>query len=824
MTESRKPHHKRRRKYGSLRKILLSWSALALGVAALLLSYFLYQALTQQFSSTWSNKLEAELGGLRLTLQHQLADGEWTLGDQTLSRMATRPHVSHLLLLVDGQVLLSTRRADIRRPLDVDLTSKHLSLDRQQFQFFQDGGHFYGLQPIQFRTLELRGEQQGWLFAHYDASDQRQQMLQSTGLRIALLILLLVLYTLGLQRIVQRQVLRPLYRLVQFTRTLQAGQLGQTIHSGSSSEFAHLEGAFNNLSLHLQHSMQQIREQHMRDQAFTRAFPDVAFLLDNDGIIRGRYGSLESQLPALHADLTGKPFTCWLQPQVAERVTESRDQALISQDIEITEFRHEDFYIESRMTPLLSQNDEGQPLVNGLLWLIRDISEVKRKQQQIEYQANFDSLTRLANRRFALLHIEKKMAHARRVGKFGTVLFIDLDHFKNINDSLGHPVGDKLLVKMGERLNQLVRDEDLTARLGGDEFLVLLDELADTPEAAAQYGSDCAERLLAAIRQPFNIDIHCFHLSASIGIAVFPADQDEATDLVRQSDTAMYHAKAQGRSGISIYTQNMQQETQDKLNLYNDLHQAIQQRAFTLVFQPQLNDHGEITGAEVLCRWNNRGTPVSPDVFIRAAEETRLILPLGQWILTESCRVLKRWRQENRLPDSFRRLAVNISPAQFMDENFEHYVTAQVNSHSLCSAQLELEITESIFLGDKEIIRSKMERLSSLGFTFALDDFGTGYSSLSYLQHLPLHKLKIDRSFVMDIEDSQRPARIVDSIIQMGQNLGMEIIAEGVEHEAQREYLQNRGCCEYQGYLFSRPLAEDEFIEFVRHNRASSGH
>ena len=242
------------------------------------------------------------------------------------------------------------------------------------------------------------------------------------------------------------------------------------------------------------------------------------------------------------------------------------------------------------------------------------------------------------------------------------------------------------------------------------------------------------------------------------------------------------------------------------------------------MFQPQINEQAEITGAEVLCRWTNRGVPVSPEVFIRAAEETRLILPLGQWILSESCRVLKRWRQQNVLPESFRRLAVNISPAQFMDENFERYVTDQVSGNDLCSAQLELEITESIFLGNKDTIRSKMQRLSSMGFTFALDDFGTGYSSLSYLQHLPLHKLKIDRSFVMDIEDNTRPARIVDSIIQMGQNLGMDIIAEGVEHQAQRDYLQNHGCCEFQGYLFSRPLAEDEFLEFVRHNSALAHH
>ena len=801
----------------SLRRILLSWSALALGITALLLSYFLYQALTAQFSSTWASKLENELNGLRLTLQHQLSEGEWTLADQSVARMAVRPHVSHLVLVHNGYVRASTRRADIGGTMPVNLDELGLPADTTDFRMQQQGGRFYAVLPVQFRGREFREQQTALLYAFYDATPQRQLMLQTTLEKIALLLAMLVLYTLGLQRIVQRQVLLPMLKLVAFTRALTAGKLGNRVKAGHSLEFEHLEQAFNQLSVHLQESMQQLRTQAMLDQAFTRTFPDVAFLIDPQGRIRSRYGSPDSPIQALQQDMTGHVYSEWLTQHNAERLEQCRQYVLRTQGMEVLEFRHDEFYIESRMAPLF---DEERRHSSEVLWLIRDISEVKRKQQQIEYQANFDALTSLANRRFALLHIEKKIAHARRYGQYGAVLFIDLDHFKNINDSLGHPVGDKLLVEMGSRLSHTVRDEDLTARLGGDEFLVLFDELAATPELAATHASECAQRLLKAIREPFNIDIHCFHLSASIGITVFPAEADQAADLIRQADTAMYHAKAQGRNGFSLYTRNMQQTTQDKLNLFNDLHQAIEQESFSLVFQPQLNHRGNVCGAEVLCRWNNKGKPVPPDVFIAAAEETNLIIPLGRWILRQSCLHLQRWQQQGILPSAFRRLAVNISPAQFMERDFETGLQALLQETGVQAGQLELEITESIFMGDKEQVRARIERLSAQGFSFALDDFGTGYSSLSYLQNLPLNKLKIDRSFITDIGRPEHPVPIINSIIQLGHNLHMSVIAEGVETPEQRDYLQLHQCHEYQGYLFSKPLPDAEFRDFLQRSQA----
>lgn len=805
----------------SLTRILIVWSVLALGITASIVGYFLFEALTSQFSQNWHNKQEAELNSLRLTLQHQLAENDWTQADQSLSRMATRHHVDRLMLIVNDRIRLSTHRADIGTTLTASTVPEGLTLRGTELQIVQNGVHFYAMLPVNFRTGKLRELQQAWMLADYNAGYQYQQLINDAVQKIVILLVLLILYTLGLMHIVTRQVLRPLQRLVDFTRSLREGQLGSTIHSKTSTELSHLEGAFNSLSRHLKTSVQQIHDQHMRDEAFTRAFPDVAFLLDKDGFIQDRYGSHDSPIVSLQRDLRGEYFSDWVSPLDAERLEECRQQAITSMDTVIVEFRLDDFYIESRMAPLLDESSGRHAVNNGVLWLIRDISEVKRKQQQIEYQANFDSLTSLANRRFALLHIDKKMAHAKRAGTFGAVLFIDLDHFKNINDSLGHPVGDQLLIEMGGRLSFAVRDEDLTARLGGDEFLVSFDELADTPEAAASLAHESAERLMRTIQKPFQLDIHTFHLSASIGIAIFPSGQNDATDLIRQADTAMYHAKAAGRNGISLYTENMQQETQDKLNLFNDLHQAIQDRAFSLVFQPQMNDRGEVIGAEVLCRWMNNGQPVPPDVFIAAAEETRLILPLSRWILQESCRRLKNWREMQLLPHSFRRLAINISPAQFVEDEFEQQLRDLAGECGTYAHQIELEITESIFVGDKHIIRDKMQNLSSLGFTFALDDFGTGYSSLSYLQNLPIDKLKIDRSFILDIGDGKHPARLVDSIILLGHNLNMDIIAEGVETREQRDYLQRHDCTAYQGYLFSKPLSETEFLEFLRHNSAS---
>jgi len=599
--------------------------------------------------------------------------------------------------------------------------------------------------------------------------------------------------------------------MMQLTESIKEGRYTRIPDTASAKEIAGLEDAFNDLSAHLQETTERVEHQQALTNAFTAAFPDIGLLISATGVISGRFGNPRSRIPRLNQDMMGTPFTAWLNLSATTSIEEARNQTLESQELVITEFSHDDLFLESRMIPLTDNaSDEGT-----IIWLIRDISEVKRKQQLIEYQANYDPLTDLSNRRMALQELENRINQASESGAFSGVLFIDLDHFKNINDSLGHPIGDRLLIEAARRLREAVAEDDLIARLGGDEFLVIINEEQISHQRAEEVAVTLGNTILDTIRHPFSIDINKFHLTASIGIAVFPVPGCGANDLIRQADTAMYWAKHQGRSQLCLYNHRMQEETRERLHLFNDLYQAIRDNGFTLVYQPQHDEKGEIIGAEALCRWVNNGRSVYPDVFIAAAEETNLILPLGDWVLTHACRTLREWVRKGLLPTSFRRLAVNISPAQFMAPDFETKLDQTMASCDLSSSVLELELTESLFMGDKDLIREKMQRLSAKGYTFALDDFGTGYSSLSYLQKLPINKLKIDRAFVMDIKPGCEHASIVDAIIQLGQNLNMDIIAEGVETDQQQGYLREHGCHNYQGYFFSRPLREEMFISYI---------
>ena len=806
------------KRHCSIRRLLMYWSLLALGVTAIILGYFLFQSRLDLFEENWKSKIQYDLESLRIVMQQQLLNDDWSQADQSLSNMATRPHLLYMALFdeKDKQVQLATSRADIGHRFNRNLVAKDLDSKLRIFQVSRQQDQFYALIPIQIRSNKSRSNSAAWVYAHYDSHQDYNAMLLGLLQKISIVVAMMVLYQLGQSHIVRQHVLEPLQRLVSFTKLLQEGRMGDTIKTHTSTEFVYLENAFNGLSIHLKHSMRQIEQQHMLNSAFTLGFPDIAIVVDSNGIIRGRFGSSASSVDRLNRDLIDTPFTAWVNLSEVALLEENKQRAIDTRELVIHEFRHDNVFFESRMVPLIDQ--ENHDISRGVLWLVRDISDIKLKQELIEYQANFDPLTELANRRLALDRIEQKIVQSQQESSWGAVLFIDLDHFKNINDSLGHPIGDQLLIDIAARLKSTTDHQDLIARLGGDEFLVLSGELATTELLASKNAEALGMKILSAIKEPFTIDVNSFHLSASIGIACFPHDGITASDLIRQSDTAMYHAKALGRSQVCIYNHSMQEKTKERLHLFNDLHQAILDNAFSLIFQPQLDDENHIIGAEVLCRWVNRGQSVSPDVFISAAEETNLILPLGRWLVMESCRTLKQWRDARLLPTSFNRLAINISAAQFMDPKFEEFITEAIRYHNLCPKLLELELTETLFMGDKHIIREKMSALSLLGFTFALDDFGTGYSSLSYLQRLPINKLKIDRSFVMDILDSKTPISIVDSIIQLGQNLKMDIIAEGVETNDQCAYLSNHGCHSFQGYLFSRPLTEENFLKFIRNH------
>lgn len=465
-------------------------------------------------------------------------------------------------------------------------------------------------------------------------------------------------------------------------------------------------------------------------------------------------------------------------------------------------------YTNLNSAPLF--NDDGDSI--GVIIGVMDITERKLAEEHIKQQALYDDLTKLPNRRMLNERLSQEQARAIRHKHSGALLFIDLDHFKNVNDSLGHPIGDGLLVSIGERLKTVIRTEDTLARLGGDEFVVLLPELSEEEHKAGAIARSVALKIQDVLSESFDIAGHKLNISCSIGIALYPLDQETIHDIMKHADAAMYRAKEEGRGTVRLFSKVMHEEIEHNLSLQMLLPGALEEEQFMLYFQPQFNHHQQLIGAEVLLRWQepNLGF-VRPDHFIRAAEESGQIVPLGDWVIKKACWQLKQWHDIG-LPSSFERLAINISPRQFMLDDFAHRVKAQVEASGMAPALLELEITESMLLTSLDQVVEKMNVLSEMGFYIALDDFGTGYSSLSYLSTLPLNKLKIDQAFVRDIGGDKNDRVIVETIISMAQHLDMEVIAEGVEEKEQLDYLREHGCHQYQGYYFGKPVPADEFF------------
>jgi diguanylate cyclase (GGDEF)-like protein/PAS domain S-box-containing protein len=448
-----------------------------------------------------------------------------------------------------------------------------------------------------------------------------------------------------------------------------------------------------------------------------------------------------------------------------------------------------------------------------LLASVRNITERKEAESHIKHLAYYDSLTDLPNRSLLQDRLKQALATAIRHQHVGALLFLDLDRFKNINDSLGHEVGDELLKQVADRLRLCLREEDTASRLGGDEFVILATELSDCPEEAAEVAIQIVQKVLQIFGRPFYSGGHELYVTGSVGVSLFPLEGQEVnfTDLLRQADTAMYRAKDAGRNGFHFYQPQMQEAIRERLMLEKDMHRALEREEFVLFYQPQVDGTGRLIGAEALLRWKHpeKGL-VPPDKFIPVAEETGLILPIGQWVINEACSQLVRWKEAG-LPASFQRLAINISPRQFVHEAFVAEFRESLLLSEVDPCYLELELTESMLVDNVEDAIERMNQLKALGLRFSIDDFGTGYSSLRYLQHLPVEQLKIDQSFVRELTSDSSSLAIVEAIIAMSQLLKLQTIAEGVETEAELCILNSLGCEAYQGYYFGRPVPEAEF-------------
>lgn len=456
-------------------------------------------------------------------------------------------------------------------------------------------------------------------------------------------------------------------------------------------------------------------------------------------------------------------------------------------------------------------------VTNHYVATFQDISERKIAEERIEQLAYYDALTNLPNRRLFFDRLSQELLHARRQSSFGAVMFVDLDRFKQINDSLGHDVGDMVLAETAKRLVRVLREGDTASRLGGDEFVALIPDLGAELERAYLNAGTVAEKLSRELAKPYILPSRELIVTASIGIILFPDGQDSAEDVMKQADMAMYRAKESGRNNFYFYRPSLQQDIEDRYELEQQLNLALKERQFTLYYQPKVDVHGKIVGAEALVRWMHpeRGI-VFPNDFIPAAEGSQLIVPISEQVIQIAATDLVKWCEQGLVNDEFV-LSINISASHFSRDEFEESIVGNLVLKGADLSRIELELTEGVVVKDYDKTIEKMSALSDLGIRFSIDDFGTGYSSLQYLHRLPINTLKIDRAFVNEVVHDSGSQVITKTIINMGRNLGLELIAEGVETTDQRQFLESYGCYQYQGYLFSRPLSENDFREFLKH-------
>jgi diguanylate cyclase (GGDEF)-like protein/PAS domain S-box-containing protein len=463
--------------------------------------------------------------------------------------------------------------------------------------------------------------------------------------------------------------------------------------------------------------------------------------------------------------------------------------------------------IEDSAAPI---HDRGGRVIGAVI-VFHDVTGARAMSHQMTHSAQHDVLTNLPNRMLVNDRITQAISTARRQHGFLAVIFLDLDGFKHINDSLGHAVGDELLTSISKRLSAAVRRSDTVSRQGGDEFVILLSEIA-APEAAAA----SAKKILVSLSAPHAIDGQDLHINGSIGISIYPADGEDAETLIKNADTAMYHAKEQGRNNFQFFKAEMNLKAVQRQSLESSLHRALERKEFLLHYQPKVNlETGEITGVEALIRWQEPGRELlsAPAQFVAIAEDCGLIVQIGRWAMREACRQARAW-QDAGLPAV--PVSVNVSASEFRHEGFVEGVRAILLETGLEAQYLELELTEGVLMDNAKSTASVLQELKMMGVFLAIDDFGTGYSSLSYLRQFPIHVLKIDRSFIHQITADPDDSTIVSAIINMGKSLKYRVIAEGIETEEQRAYLQTQHCAEGQGYLFSRPVAAAQLADLLQ--------
>ncbi|MCU7925453.1 MAG: EAL domain-containing protein [Candidatus Thiodiazotropha sp. (ex Dulcina madagascariensis)] len=568
---------------------------------------------------------------------------------------------------------------------------------------------------------------------------------------------------------------------------------------------------------------QRLSESESLHKFIVNNSPDMIYLLDHEGNFAFVSQRVETLLGFSQKEIIGRHFSeliheedidqalhTFNERRTGDRATRSRELRLRCKNGDGPR------YFKSRVVPIeLSSigiyflDDDNRKAFVGTYGVARDITERKQAEELIKYQLHHDLLTNLPNRSLFRDRLNMAMAQSKRSGKKLAIMYLDMDRFKIINDSLGHYVGDELLKSVGQRLRSELREADTLARVGGDEFNLLIPEVNDIQDAR-----NLAEKILRLTTQPFIIKNEEIFISFSIGISIYPNDGDTRDTLIKHADMAMYKVKNAGKNGYAFYSEEMKTHFSQSLDIENGLRKAISTDELCLHYQPQYDIlNGKMVGVEALVRWQHpeKGI-IQPNEFIIVAEESGLIIPLGEWVLRKACTDIRRWQDEEGITLS---LAVNISVQQLEMDQFVAKTLKIIKRHELPRNILELEITEHAIMQDMEKAINTLTRLSQKGIRIAIDDFGTGYSSLGYLQTLPINTLKMDRSFVQGIK-STGDNSIINAIIAMAKGLNLDLIAEGVENQTQIDHLSKAGCCLAQGFFYSRPIPEDELLRLIK--------
>ena len=805
------------------------WLPLSLVLAsAVLFAMFLlvqrhhYNRELEHFANSTAH---AELLQTQRALETVLRRGDGSGTEGVVSHLGLNPVIAHAALLgPDGKVVAATRFAwkgqraaglvpgfseDSARQVR-EAQREVLNLDRAQLRLTALAPVTLALQPG-----EMRATRQGLLWIDYDlrpVAAQTWGLIHRQGLALAAAVLLAAL---GLLELARQGILRPVAALRAGMQRIGAGDFTRLPQWQGQGEFGELGHAMERMAAEIQARNTALAESEARFRQLSDASFE-AIILHESGRVTDANSAAERLMGVAPGGLIGTAVLSWVAPShvevIQQRIARGTEGIW---EVDLIDSGGQIIPCECSVRMQLLGTRQVRAVA------VRDIRTRLAAEAEIRRLAHFDALTGLSNRRFLLEQVEQALATAAAQSRRAALAAINIDAFQSVNDSLGMAAGDAVLRTLAQRMSALQLQGQTLARVDGDTFALLLCDLPGDLKDASAEAARCIERVLAAIAEPVQVQGHTLHLSAGAGVVMIPNDSRDAPELLREAETAMHRAKNAGDSRVQFFAHALQEAASERLALRNDLRRALQSAPVPLVlhYQPQLNALGQLVGVEALVRWQDpqRGL-VSPTQFIPDAEASGLIVPLGHWVLEEAFGALHRWQTDPACSSWARDLtmAVNVSARQFREPDFTGRVENLVSRLGISAAWRELDLTERVLVDDLEATLEKMARLRRHGMRFALDDFGTGYSSLAYLKRLPIDVLKIDRSFIMDIDapeqsgQGKRPAVLIDAIVAMAHQLDLRVLAEGVETDAQRDRLRRSGCDLFQGYLFSRPLPEAE--------------